>query len=65
MLEEEQQESSVRLLAYFEYAALFYYEGDFRKAREILEPFAISYQSYAYIPEMIAIFNLMGVASQC
>ncbi|MDD6324599.1 MAG: hypothetical protein PUA72_03320 [Lachnospiraceae bacterium] len=65
VLEEEQQESSVRLLAYFEYAALFYYEGDFRKAREILEPFAISYQSYAYIPEMIAIFNLMGVASQC
>ena len=65
VLEEEQHESSVRLLAYFEYAKLFYFDGDFRKAREVLEPFAISYQSYEYIPEMIACFNLMGVASQC
>lgn len=65
ILEEECHESSVRLLAYFEYAKLFYFDGDFRKAREILEPFAISYQSYEYIPEMIACFNLMGVASQC
>ena len=65
VLEEEQQESSVRLQAYFQYAVLFYYEGDFRKAREILEAFAISYQSYEYIPEMIPCFNLMGVASQC
>ena len=65
ILEEEQQESSIRLQAYFQYAVLFYYEGNFRKAREILEPFAISYQSYEYIPEMISCFNLMGVASQC
>lgn len=65
ILEEEQQESSIRLQAYFQYAVLFYYEGDFRKAREIMEPFAISYQSYEYIPEMIPCFNLMGVASQC
>ncbi len=65
ILKQERLESSIRLQAYFQYAVLFYYEGDFRKAREILEPFAISYQSYAYIPEMISCFNLMGVASQC
>lgn len=65
ILETETQESSIRLLAYLNYAELFYFEGDFRKAREILEPFAISYQSYEYIPEMITIFNVMGVASQC
>ncbi len=65
ILQTETQESSVRLEAYFEYAALFYYEGNFRKAREILEPFAISYQSYEYVPLMISCFNLMGVASQC
>lgn len=65
ILETETQESGVRLQAYLGYAVLFYYEGDFRKAREILEPFAISYQSYEYIPEMVTIFNLMGVASQC
>ena len=65
ILETETQESGVRLEAYFQYAVLFYYEGNFRKAREILEPFAISYQSYEYIPRMISCFNLMGVASQC
>ena len=65
ILEEEQKESSIRLLAYFHYAVLFYYEGDFRRTIEILEPFIISYQSYEYISEMIACFNLMGVASQC
>lgn len=65
ILKEEQEESSIRLQAYLAYASIFYYEGNFRKAREILEPFAISYQSYAYIPEMISCFNLMGVASQC
>ena len=65
VLEEEQSESSVKLLAYFHYAVLFYYEGDFRKTIEILEPFTISYQSYEYISEMIACFNLMGVAAQC
>ncbi len=65
ILEEEQKESSIRLQAYFHYAVLFYYEGDFRRTIEILEPFTISYQSYEYIPEMIACFNLMGVASHC
>ncbi len=65
ILEEEQKESSVRLLAYFQYAVLFYYEGDFRRTIEILEPFIISYQSYEYRPEMMACFNLMGVAAQC
>lgn len=65
VLEEEQKESDVKLLAYFQYAVLFYYEGDFRRTIEILEPFTISYQSYEYRPEMIACFNLMGVAAQC
>ena len=37
VLEEEKEDSSVKLLAYFQYAVLFYYEGNFRKAREILE----------------------------
>lgn len=37
VLEEEKEDSSVKLRAYFQYAVLFYYEGNFRKAREILE----------------------------
>lgn len=64
-LEKEQEKSDIRLLAYFYYARLFYQDGDFRKAREILEPFVIDYQSYSYIPEMISCFNLMGVACHC
>ena len=52
-------------MAYFHAALLHYREGDFRAAREILEPFVIDYQSYAYRPEIIACFNLMGVAVYC
>lgn len=49
----------------FPCGAAHYREGDFRAAREILEPFVIDYQSYAYRPEIIACFNLMGVAVYC
>lgn len=65
VLEEETEKSAIRLQAYFYYARLFYLEGDFRRTREILEPFTINHQSYSYIPEMISCFNLMGVASHC
>ena len=65
ILEEEKEPTSVRLLAYFNYAVLFYYEGNFKKAIEIMEQFIISYQSYDYIPEMISCFNVAGVACQC
>lgn len=64
-LEKEQKKSDIRILACFSYAKLFYQEGNFRKTRDILEPFVIDYQSYAYIPEMISCFNLMGVAAHC
>lgn len=65
VLKEEQEKSSVRMLAYFNYARLFYYEGDFQKAREVMEPFVLDYQSYEYRPELISCFNLMGVSSHC
>ena len=65
VLELEQDKSSVRLLAYFYYALLFYHEGDFRGARKILEPFVMDYQSYEYIPEILSCLNLMGVIYHC
>ena len=65
VLEEEQEKNKVRLLAHFNYALLFYYDGNFKRVREILEPFIINYQSYEYIPELISCFNLMGIAAQC
>lgn len=65
ILEKETAKTDVRMMAYFHAALLHYREGDFRAAREILEPFVIDYQSYAYRPEIIACFNLMGVAAYC
>lgn len=64
-LEKESMKSETRLKACFYYARLFYQEGDFRKAIQILEPIVLDYQSYPYAPEMISCFNLMGVATHC
>lgn len=64
VLQEEQDRSKIRLLAYFHYAYLFYNEGDFKGVREILEPLILDYRSYEYIPELISCFNLMGVSTQ-
>ena len=63
VLAKETEKTDVRMMAYFRYALLFYREGDYRTAREILEPFIIDYQSYQYRPEIIACFNLIGVAA--
>ena len=65
ILEKETDKTDVRMMAYFHASLLHYREGDFRAAREVLEPFVIDYQSYAYRPEIIACFNLMGVAAYC
>lgn len=65
ILAQETEKTAVRMAAYFQYALLFYYEGDFLTAREVLDPFVIDYQSYDYRPEVIACFNLMGMAAYC
>ena len=64
-LQKETGKTAVRMLAGFHLAQLYYQEGDFRKAIEILEPMVLDYQSYPYIPRMISCFNLMGVATHC
>ena len=46
----ETEKTDVRMMAYFRYALLLYREGDFRTAREILEPFIIDYKSYHVPP---------------
>ena len=63
ILKEEPEKTGVRVLAYFRYALQFYRDGDYRAAREILEPFVIDYHNYEYRPEIIASFNLMGAAA--
>lgn len=64
-IQKEEVKSDIRLKAHFYYARLYYQEGDFRKAIEILEPVVLDYQSYAYTPDLISCFNLMGVANHC
>ena len=59
----ETEKTDVRMMAFFRYALLFYRDGDFLAAREILEPFIIDYKSYRYRPEIIACFNLVGVVA--
>ena len=65
VMEKENGKTRVHMLACFYNALLFYHEGDFQAAREILEPLVIDYQSYEYTPEIISCFNLMGVTTYC
>ncbi len=60
----ETAKTDVRMMAYF-HAALLRTGRGTSAPRGILEPFVIDYQSYAYRPEIIACFNLMGVAVYC
>ena len=65
ILAEHMEKDDVRLMAYFHYAFLYYQRGDYRMAREILEPFIINYHSYPYRSEIISCFNLIGIACHC
>ena len=64
-LKEEQEKSSARVLASFNYGALLYREGNFGKIVELLEPIVVDYQSYPYSTKLVSCFNLIGVATHC
>lgn len=64
-MEQEQEKTATRVHICFQYAKLFYQNGDFRSAIEILEPLVLDYQSYGFTPKLISCFNLMGVATHC
>ena len=65
VMKNENGKSRIYMLACFHKALLFYHEGDFQTAKEILEALVIDYQSYEYTPEIISCFNLMGVTTYC
>ena len=50
LMETEKAYSLVQLQAYFQYAMLFYQDGDFRKTREILEPVMITVKRNITLP---------------
>lgn len=47
-LENEQDFSSVRVHASYSYGALFFWEGNFRKTIDIVEPVVMNYQSFPF-----------------
>lgn len=64
-LREEKDTSAVKVHASYCYAALYFWEGDFRKAIDVVEPIVIEYQSFPYSEILLGCFNLLATAMQC
>lgn len=64
-LREEKDTSAVKVHASYCYAALYFWEGDFRKAIDVVEPIVIEYRSFPYSKILLGCFNLLATAMQC
>ena len=64
-LKEEQGCTDVRVHASYSYGALYFWEGDFRKVVDIVEPVVMNYQSYPFSKKLLGCFNLLGTAMHC
>lgn len=61
VLNESSNDLEVMVAAIFYLGMAYYYEGDFKKSKEIIEPIILQYQSMPFVRELISAFNLMGV----
>lgn len=61
VLNESSNDLEVVVAATFYLGMAYYYEGNFNKAKEIIEPIILQYQSMPFVRELISAFNLMGV----
>ena len=61
VLNESSNDLEVRVAATFYLGMAYYYEGNFKKSKEIIEPIILQYQSMPFVRELISAFNLMGV----
>lgn len=61
VLNESSNDLEVMVAATFYLGMAYYYEGNFNKAKEIIEPIILQYQSMPFVRELISAFNLMGV----
>lgn len=61
VLNESSNDLEVRVAATFYLGMAYYYEGNFNKAKEIIEPIILQYQSMPFVRELISAFNLMRV----
>ena len=64
-LKEEQDISAVRVHASYCYGALFFWEGDFRRAIDITEPIVMEYRCLPFSEVLLGGFNLLGTAMHC
>ena len=61
VLNESSNDLEVMVAATFYLGMAYYYEGNFKKSKEIIEPIILRYQSMPFVRELISVFNLMGV----
>ena len=61
VLNESSNDLEVMVAATFYLGMAYYYEGNFKKSKEIIEPVILQYQSMPFVRELISAFNLMGV----
>ena len=61
VLDENPNDLEVMVAATFYLGMAYYYEGNFKKSEEIIEPVILQYQSMPFVRELISAFNLMGV----
>ena len=61
VLNESSNDLEVMVAATFYLGMAYYCEGNFNKAKEIIEPIILQYQSMPFVRELISAFNLMGV----
>ena len=61
VLNESSNDLEVMVAATFYLGMAYYYEGNFKKSKEIIEPIILQYQSMPFVRELISAFNLMGV----
>ena len=63
VLTKETRYSKTALAATFQLGASYYYKGDFKQAKDIIEPIMMMYQKYEHIKEVNSGFNLLGAVA--
>lgn len=64
-LKDAQDCSEIRVHASYCLGSLYFWEGKFRKAIDIVEPVVMNYQSYPFSKKLLGCFNLLATAMHC
>lgn len=60
-----EQDPEIRVRAGYGLGSLYFWQGNFRKAIDVVEPVFLNYQSYPYSKTLLGCFNLLATAMQC